>query len=347
MRRLWFSGLVLLLSLLVPIVYFSDSKKISYGDYISTNLLSSNETFVSVGTSTIYFTGDVMLARKVERWMDWEGSYYPLSRLSIPDDNFYLVGNFEAAVPDVHVPTPYFTYAFSVPTTSLFALTDFGFTHFSLANNHSYDFGAAGFLNTAEELNENNIVTFGDVLVGSSSVSYLELGTTTVAVLGLYAVNQELPWADIELLMNAVNLESDKQIAYIHWGEEYEKKHSVFQERTASKLVELGMDLIVGHHPHVVQDIEMVGGTPVFYSLGNFVFDQYFDKEVQEGLLLRLVKDNTFRLELLPVTSVDKQSSPRYMNNEEKLRWLNEWSNVVPDDLESAVKQGYFEIWGG
>jgi poly-gamma-glutamate synthesis protein (capsule biosynthesis protein) len=72
-------------------------------------------------------------------------------------------------------------------------------------------------------------------------------------------------------------------------GEEYELTHNAFQEDIAHKAIDFGADLIVGHHPHVVQDIEEYKGRLVAYSLGNFVFDQNFDEKTKEGIILKAV----------------------------------------------------------
>lgn len=72
-------------------------------------------------------------------------------------------------------------------------------------------------------------------------------------------------------------------IVNIHFGTEYQKKHNKTQENIAHTLVDNGAAIIIGHHPHVVQDSETYKGVPIYYSLGNFIFDQPFP-ETLEGL---------------------------------------------------------------
>ncbi len=74
-------------------------------------------------------------------------------------------------------------------------------------------------------------------------------------------------------------------IANIHWGQEYEKKQNQKQEDMAHRMVDAGARLVIGHHPHVVQGEEIYDGVPIYYSLGNFVFDQVFP-ETREGWLV-------------------------------------------------------------
>ncbi len=81
---------------------------------------------------------------------------------------------------------------------------------------------------------------------------------------------------------------SDYVVVNIHWGIEYQSKHGQIQQDLAHKLVDAGADAIIGHHPHVVQGSEVYKGKPIFYSLGNFIFDQYFSVETQRGLAVGL-----------------------------------------------------------
>ena len=77
-------------------------------------------------------------------------------------------------------------------------------------------------------------------------------------------------------------------IVYAHWGEEYSSTSSE-QVRAAHAFIESGADAVIGSHPHVVQDLEYYLGKPIFYSLGNFIFDQWFSPEVMRGMGVRVV----------------------------------------------------------
>ena len=95
--------------------------------------------------SKIYFVGDVMMARNVENIMQSYGASYPFSYLPKVASTSYLVGNFEASVPKIHTPTQSMGFSFSVKPDYIQQLDAYGFTHMSLANNHSYDFGSDDF----------------------------------------------------------------------------------------------------------------------------------------------------------------------------------------------------------
>lgn len=86
-------------------------------------------------------------------------------------------------------------------------------------------------------------------------------------------------------LNTGVKAENEFRIISIHWGEEYYTLSNERQHKLAEKLAEAGFDLVLGHHPHVIQPFERIGNTGVIYSHGNFLFDQNFSRLTQKGLI--------------------------------------------------------------
>ena len=74
-----------------------------------------------------------------------------------------------------------------------------------------------------------------------------------------------------------------------HWGEEYSAQFNRLQQELAHGFIDAGADAVIGHHPHVAQGMEVYKNKPIFYSLGNFVFDQYFSAETQTGLAVEFI----------------------------------------------------------
>ena len=106
-----------------------------------------------------------------------------------------------------------------------------------------------------------------------------------------------------------------------------------------------GADAIIGHHPHVVQDIQVYQGVPVFYSLGNFVFDQYFSSAVQEGLLLKLtLTEAGANYELIPTTSIGSRSRPQLMSPYEREHFLTGLATRSAPKLRTQIHSGYLEF---
>lgn len=277
----------------------------------------------SSATHEIRIVGDVMLGRHVESLMRRHGADYPYQNLT-SEPGVVWVGNFEATVPNKHIPTPYYQMRFSVDTKYLAALRDFGFQYLSLANNHSYDFGATVYDETVTNLSDFNV--FGHPrLVGDESVTYAEISDVTIGMIALNYINGSLDTERLSDTLYSLSVHSDVQIAYIHWGDEYEMTHNAAQEELAHHLIDNGIDMVVGHHPHVVQDVAHYKGKPIFYSLGNFIFDQYFDPAVKEGLMIALTVEENKQLswDLIPVSSMETAAAPRIMEGDERKDFLS------------------------
>ena len=171
------------------------------------------------------------------------------------------------------------------------AFLDLGFNLVSLANNHSLDKGERGILSSLDYWKkQKGIMTAGsyssfedrdkDVIMEKNGITYALLSYTTTTN-GLpvpkgkeYLVNvysDEQAKKDIERLRGKVDL----LMVAMHWGEEYTHTPTAEQERIANYLASLNVDIVIGHHPHVIQPVDFIGKTMVIYSLGNFVASQY------------------------------------------------------------------------
>ena len=302
--------------------------------------------FVSQSEEKILFVGDVLLARDVERQMERRGHDYPFHRISsFLREHTHVIGNFEASVPEIHKPTPDFTTRFSVSSEYLPSLRDAGFFALSLANNHSFDFGNEGYVHTQHTLERVGIGAFGaphtlseeDVLF--ETINGVEVGIVPLTTIGGSVSEEDL----LETLSYAAQ-KSDIQIVYVHWGEEYESFWSSKQEQLAHRLVDNGADVIIGHHPHVVQGIEVYKGAPIFYSLGNFVFDQYEESTLQEGLMVTVAPgEETLLISFLPVTSRDSRAAPRLMYEEEVEDFVDRLRGISHRSASELLYSGYLE----
>ena len=183
------------------------------------------------------------------------------------------------------------------------AFLDMGFNLVSLANNHTLDMGEKGIRSSLkywDEKEKNGIMTAGsyssfedrdkDVIMEKNGIKYTLLSYTTTTN-GLnrpkgkeYLVNvfdKEQAKKDIERLRDKVDL----LMVAMHWGEEYTHTPIAEQEEIAKFLADLGVDIIIGHHPHVIQPIDFIGKTMVIYSLGNFIASQKGAIEKHTGLM--------------------------------------------------------------
>jgi gamma-polyglutamate biosynthesis protein CapA len=319
-------------------------------DYVKDRL--SRATLSSVPSTqahdSIVFTGDVMLGRHVETLLGRYGSAYPFSELQLSQfsKDPAVIGNFESAVSPVHVQTPENVMRFSVAEEYVAAFGE-NFTHASLANNHSLDYGESGYLNAVTLLQKYGVSVFGhNTVISKDSISYIETMRGKVAIIGINATQRIPEEQEIISVCEAAKRRADFQVVYIHWGDEYAVSHSETQRVLAEVLIKSCADLIVGHHPHVVQDIDLIQGVPVVYSLGNYIFDQYFSDDVTKGLVvvLRLEEEVPF-LELVPVSSAQIQSVPTRMNSSESYEFLAEISARSHESLQTSIKNARINLF--
>lgn len=287
-----------------------------------------------------------MLARNVEYLMTANGARYPFNGIDLQNEfpNAAIIGNFESSIAVKHVQTPAYGMQFSTNSHFVESLKNAGFSLLSLANNHSADYGQAGYYNAVKTLLDAELDTVGcGKALACDEIRYLEVNAGTVAIIAVTGLESGVETRAKTLLRTAAK-QSDFQIVYIHWGEEYQLFHSERQFRIAKSMVEAGADLIVGHHPHVVQDIQLIDGVPVFYSLGNYIFDQYFSNDVQEGLIIEIVFGKEPKARLLPVESLSKKSQPNFITGDDKAGFLYELSKRSAPELQTAVSHGELSL---
>jgi len=293
---------------------------------------------------SLIFVGDVLLARNIEFLLNTQGADYPYAGLSFNAlaQRPAVVGNFEASIPKVHQPTPEKMMRFSVSARYIPQLAWAGFTHLSLSNNHALDFSDAGYNNTKRVLDQNQLASFGHPKqFDANAVEFIETQDKVVAVIAAHTLQQLPAYSEIKDVFAYASARSDFQIVYVHWGTEYAPVHNTRQREAAERFVEAGADVVIGHHPHVVQDIELINGVPVFYSLGNYIFDQYDEVNTQEGLMLHLgLANGQSQISLLPVTSVGTLSQPRFMQAASHASFLEKVADKSDPELREYIRRG-------
>ena len=209
------------------------------------------------------------------------------------------------------------------------------FDALSLANNHSWDYGAEGFGEALRVLRAEGIAFFGggDNIREARSPLVIECKGRKIGLLGYnefraanYAATSEAPGSaplDEATILSDIRtakakLKCDIVIPYLHWGEEYYEIPRPDQRTLAKKLIDAGATAVIGAHPHIPQTIDMHRGAPIVYSLGNFVFD-YFpgDPEIWVGwaVELRIALDGKVDFET-KVVELDSVGLPHPMRPE-------------------------------
>jgi poly-gamma-glutamate synthesis protein (capsule biosynthesis protein) len=175
---------------------------------------------------------------------------------------------------------------FTFATTTAKALEDAGISIVSLANNHTDNFGSSGLKETKDWLDRAGIKWFGSPWNSSSTESVIVKNGVTVAFVGYHAFE---PGFDRVLkTVKSLSEKEDFVIVMPHWGAEYATSSSEKMRAQARSLADAGAKAIFGSHPHVILDREWLGDVPVFYSLGNLLFDQFFSPEVMQGNIVEL-----------------------------------------------------------
>lgn len=229
-------------------------------------------------TITFSFIGDCMLA--TDRGADYYGSFNRLAAEVDPSYFFedftelfesddWTVANLENVFtdnPDVQMRSkahsPAYWYKSTTANTAI--LTEGGIDIVSLANNHSEDYGAIGYADTRDALDAAGVM-WGD----SSEVLLLEKEGFTVA---LYLCTFYYTGYDRIITEKMASVEADYKIVYFHGGTERVHTPDEWKAAGCRRMIDGGVDLVIGGHPHVLQPIEIYNGKTIVHSLGNFVF---------------------------------------------------------------------------
>ena len=289
---------------------------------------------------TLIAVGDIMPSRNVAKKIaEYKNLDYPFLKtsqyLQSADITF---ANLESPVTPGK-PVADNTMSFRTNPDVVPAIARAGIDIVSLANNHTPNYGAKGLLDTFKYLKESGIayagagknaeeanaptfiskngITFAFLAYNDSDVvpaSY-EAGTTTPGT-AFMRIDK------MTAAVKAVRSQTDIVIVSMHSGIEYTPTPDTSQKNFAHAAIDAGANMVIGHHPHVVQSMEKYNGKYIFYSLGNFVFDQMWSAETRRGMTLKIVftkfdtKTGVTSITPTPII-IDDFSQPRLATEEE------------------------------
>ena len=272
---------------------------------------AGQDKLVGAGTYRIAFTGDIGFgeqylhhprATDLNEILTGEGYVTGMEKaLPLIRDADFVIGNLE--VPLAKRPASSLQgrkkhLGWCDPTRTVEALLASGFQAVSLGNNHMLDCGANGLMSTLDWLDRAGISAFGagpEIEAARRPLIHriaTDTGTTTLAIYGAFEFRtryeKKYHWYATESLSGVAPIDTDALaasirsvrnrfentivVAYPHWGTDYEDVTDS-QRETAEKMVAAGVDVIIGHGTHSAQTVEMVGGKPVVFGLGNFVWN--------------------------------------------------------------------------
>ncbi len=239
------------------------------------------------------------------------------------------IANFENPAPDVFRFHSAGT-VFSADPALIEGLVNAGIDYVSLGNNHIRDAGASGILQTIASLNDWGIAHSGAGanIDAARAPAMLEAGGVTVAILGYdtiaggyFAASARAGSAPLTAANARVDVAAaraagaDLVIVFPHWGTEYDATPSAGQRTLAKAVIDAGADMIIGNHAHWAAAMEVYDGNPIWYALGNFVFDQSWSEPTMEGITLELTFDGTrlVQVNMRPHLILDK-AQPNFMD---------------------------------
>jgi poly-gamma-glutamate synthesis protein (capsule biosynthesis protein) len=273
-------------------------------------------------SATVIFAGDLNFAANFE----YAAQYRPINVFArwkrIGKYDLMMV-NLENAITQ-SIDSMEKEFVFKMKPEYLSQLSSAGISIVNCANNHTADFGVEGILETIQQLDSSGIrhTGIGRNLAEARKPVVLHVNGIRIGFLGYggsrtFIASRTLPgttsrsqWLileDIKRLRSRV----DFIVINLHWGDELETKPDSNQIILAHRMIEGGADLIVGHHPHVLQGIERYHGKIIAYSLGNFVFGGHSRSANSETAVLkvRFAKD-TMEVQAVPVSVRNWQPAP-------------------------------------
>ena len=268
----------------------------------------------------LIFVGDIMLSRSVGKMIEKRknDARYPFALIAeelLKADMVF--GNLEGPISNRGA-NQGSIYSFRAKPRVVEGLQFAGFDILSLANNHIWDWGRDALTDTREILESNGIkgIGAGKNEEKANEHHIFDLKGTKIAFLAytnLYprrlearGENPGISTFETEKVHNVIQRLKSEGIHLViisfHWGNEYQNHSDGNQQKIARDLIDAGADLIVGHHPHVVQEIERYKSGVIIYSLGNFIFDQDFSKETMEGLMVKATIQKKKIVHIEPIT---------------------------------------------
>jgi poly-gamma-glutamate synthesis protein (capsule biosynthesis protein) len=295
--------IILVILFLLVAGYFLN-KNIGRGEYVNNNIdLDSIKKTEDKKELNLLLVGDIMLDRNIRKKIIENKSPENfvdnfLGNLREQNKNYdYVVGNLEGPITDNNTKTydihgkytGLLTFTFSTSTPEILKLLNIKVV--SLANNHTDNFDNQGFQDTMRFLGVGNIKYFGNPYnqnINNKLSNIVCEKEICIAYIGYnqFTSNNDPKMIDDEIKLLKQNEKVDFIVVVPHWGIEYSLTANLTQKRYAKEWIDAGADLVVGMHPHVIENSEIYKEKYIYYSLGNYIFDQWFNEDVKNGLAL-------------------------------------------------------------
>ena len=243
--------------------------------------------------ATVLFGGDMMFDRTIRSIIDKKGGDFVFSCIDpLLKKEDLVVANLEGPITNnvskstETTPGHPDNMTFTFPPSTASLLLGHNIRIVNLGNNHIDNFRTAGIQSTIDILRRSGVGYFGDPL--KSSVMAGEINHVHIAYINYNQfIGSDTENASTTLAqIRSAREEGYLPVVYTHWGVEYAGIAPQWIKSLAHQFIDAGAEIVIGSHPHVVEDSEHYKNKYIYYSLGNFVFDQYWNDAVRHGLLL-------------------------------------------------------------
>ena len=287
------------------ITHFKEPSTDSLEGYYQKSQILSQSAGTQTSTVNFLATGDIMLSRNVAGTIQKaHDPLLPFSKMAdILKSTSFNFANLESPLSGSDYFNPDGSLVFNAPPKFTQGLKDYNFQVLNLANNHAFDQGLPGIDYTTKFLDGLNIKHEGvgttldeawkPAVVESNGIKICFIGASYASSNdgGKTKNNYVARIEDVKnLKLEIQNSKSlcDFVVATMHAGIEYTRTPDQAQKDFAYAAIDAGADIVIGAHPHWVQTIEKYKGKYIFYSLGNFIFDQEWSQDTKEGLALKI-----------------------------------------------------------
>jgi poly-gamma-glutamate synthesis protein (capsule biosynthesis protein) len=267
---------------------------------------------------TLAAVGDLMLGGRTDPFLQQYGPDYPFRDvMPVLRQADLVAGNLESSISTRGIAVENKKFTLRAGPMAALALKSAGIRVVSLANNHAMDFGPLALQDTLAALDENTILYTGAgmdlddarapaiVKIKGKTLAFLSYSLTfpleffaSAGQPGTAPGYADFVRADIE----KVRPVADIVVVSFHWGAELMTAAKDYQIELGHQAIDWGADLVLGHHPHVLQEIEVYKGRLIAYSLGNFVFGSESNRTNSSMILLLTFRGNTLaKVEVVPI----------------------------------------------
>ena len=284
---------------------------ITIGFYVPNNFSFSQHgiTLNNDAHLKVLVVGDIMLDRNVRNLINKNGfdSFFSGVKDLIKNADI-AVGNLEGAFttnPSITADLKNKALQFTFDPSLAPALSDLGFDVLGLANNHSYNYGKQGLESTRRYIGGAGMLYYGDPFNKDEISTTIIKNGIKIGFIGFHEFN----YTNFEnVLFEIAKLKNEVDVVIVspHWGIEYQKEPTAKMKEWAHQFIDNGADMIIGAHPHIVGNTEIYNDKKIYYSLGNFAFDQYFSEATMNGIAVLINIDRkddkiSFSFEDVPI----------------------------------------------